>query len=582
MAEIKQGYLEKSNVLSITGAAYSDWNGQQQAIVPVWKRGLSNVTTNSGINDYNGGDRVVGFGTYAVDGDLLLTGGWSDGAAIRRINNDGTMTKLWHQNDPLYRNDTSTYTHMVGLAIHKASSTLCLMSSNVDGYSMIDYSDIKDSSTNTNNVVNDRPTHERPDHIFRNGANIDRAGNSYVNGLVTAGDWLYIGDHDGTHYRKYPRRHWTNGTEELIDGTNSNYIWTDGTNTAASVDRDGYRYFLSYDEVNDRVFYLSYYNANFTVILDASTANPKVLWCDVGDAGVGDDAYEQGLFIPDPVNYPNKVIVGGSSRFLYVDISPCFSGSAPTIIDQIYVESTALGDWAPSTHQRGGVHRQSVTSEWTEKMPGYPDFMPSSADRNRNTLGGWFDWDNLRHVGVLRHDGILEDTTTGGRGRSYRADYSNPLVRMQSADGTYWWVQTGYGGDGHSFKIWSDSVGPGLVGNWEVEFGTFSLDNNNPINFCLVTTEGHQTPGGCSLSIFVSNNNGTTWEGYSGDGDVHEFSSTGTQLRVKYVATGFVDKAPYKMGVARDQVLYGTMYTGLQDANIPTKITRRRIRGRKT
>ncbi len=580
MAEIKQAYLDKSNVLSITGAAYADWNEQQQAIVPVWKRGMSNATTSSGSGEYDGGDRVIGFGAYAVDGDLLLTVGWGDGAAIRRINNDGTMTLLWHETYALYRDDTSTYNHAGSLAIHKASSTMCIMSYNVNGYSMIDYSDIKDSSTNTNNVVNDRPTHERPDHIFRNGAAVDRAGSSHFTGLVTAGDWLYIADHNASHYRKYPRRHWTNGTEELIDGNDSNYIWTDGTNTAASVDRSGYRSFLRYDEVNDRVYNFAYYNANFTVILDASTANPKVLWCDLGDAGVGDDAYEQGLFVPDPVNYPNKVKVGGNGRFLHVDISPCFSGSTPTIIDQIYVESNDLGDWNPSCQQRGGVCRQSVTSEWTDKMPGYPDFMPSSADRARNTIGGWFDWDNLRHVGIVNQSGILEDTTTGGRGRSYRSDYTNPLFRMQSADGTYWWVQTGYGGDGHSFKIWSNSVGPGLVGNWEVEFGTLTLDNNNAISFCFVTTEGHQTPGGCSLSIFVSNNNGTTWEEYSGD--THEFSSTGTQLRVKYVATGFVDKAPYKMGTIRDQVLYGAMYTGFQDADIPTKITRRKIRGRRT
>ncbi len=51
--------LKKEDITSIVGAAANEYNGQY-AIVPVSKRGLSNVTTNSGAGEYDGGGRVIG------------------------------------------------------------------------------------------------------------------------------------------------------------------------------------------------------------------------------------------------------------------------------------------------------------------------------------------------------------------------------------------------------------------------------------------------------------------------------------------------------------------------------------------
>ena len=105
MSEIKNTKLERSNIISIVGAMMGESTGQC-CIVPVQKAGLSNTTTSSGSGEYNGGDRVIGQGAYGVDGDLLLTTGWGDGCAIRRLNNDGTMTLLYHDNNALYRHIT--------------------------------------------------------------------------------------------------------------------------------------------------------------------------------------------------------------------------------------------------------------------------------------------------------------------------------------------------------------------------------------------------------------------------------------------------------------------------------------------
>ena len=578
MSEIKNTKLERSNILSITGAMMSEAMGTC-CIVPVQKAGLSNATTSSSSGEYDGGDRVIGQGAYGVDGDLLLTAGWGDGCAIRRINNDGTMTKLYHDNNALYRDTSSTYNHINSLAFHAGSSQICLTTHNVNGYSMIDYSDIKDTSTTTNNVVNTRPSSQ---YVFSNGANIDRSGLYYSTGTVTAGDWLYILDYDASHYKKIPRRHWTNGTEELLDGssTSSSDVYSGG----AAIDRNGYRGYIAYDEINDRVFYNFYYNANFVVVDDASTANPKIIWCDLGDAGAGDDGYEQGVFVPDPVNYPNKIAIGANSRLVYVDITPCLSGNAPTVTKTIWTDHASNGlGFAPSVLVRTGTSRQSTSSgaDWTDRMPGYPWYMPVCSDRGRYQMGGWIDFDNNNIVAPMRVENRTEDTTTGGRGNTYYADYCNPMFRMKSANGTKWWVKTGYGGNGHSFKVWSDTYGNQLIGNWQVEFGTFQMtDTSSNIDFVHVATHGHFVTGGHSFSIMVSNNNGSTYESYTAN-SVHTFSSSGTQLRIKYVATGGPDKAPYKMSFDRDQVTYGILYTGLSTADIPTKIVRRKIRGRK-
>lgn len=565
---IKTKALDRTVIDNIQGCLISDYEGQQ-AIIPAWKRGMSNTVTSSSSGDYDGGDRVIGQNSYEVDGDLLLTVGWGDGFAIRRLNNDGTMTRLYHNTNALYRDTTSTYNHMHGIAIHKPTSQCIIMSHNVNGYSLIDYSDLKTGGTT---VVNNRPPSR---YVFSNGASVDRMGTYYTNGIVTAGDWLYIGDYDATHYKKFPRRNWVNGTEELIDGTNSSYIYSG----ARTIDRNGYRYTLIYDEVNDRVVYNSYYNGNFMLIVDASTANPKCVWCDMADIGLGDDGYETGFFVPDPVNEPNKVVIGCNSRHAYVDIGPCFTGSNAVILKQFYTESVDKAQRYGALF-RAGTKFQGFNQDAFDKLPNNPEFHPTSSDRGRNMLDGWIDYDNNNIVGVYRFNNVTEDTTTGGRGRSYRSDYSSPIFCMSSANGTKYWVKVGYGYDGHGFRIWDENTGAGLVGNWSLEFDTMALDNSANIDFCALSIQDHFTPSGCSISYYVSNNNGTTWDPYTLN-TVHQFSTPGTQLKVRYTAVGFENKAPYKMSNKLDNVIYGSTYEAVKDLNIPMKVSRFKLRGRK-
>ena len=307
--------LERGDIISIVGAAQNEYLGQF-GIMPVAKGGASNTLVRSSSGEYDGGDRVIGWPNgFEVDGDLIFTVGWGDGFAVRRLNNDGSMTRLFYDSNFLYRDTSGTYNHLQSVAISTTQKKGVVMTYNVDGYTTFDYSGLMSGGTTF--VKDARPTHSNPQRFIggagSSGLDISSAGLYYTSGLVAAGDYIYVGEYDARHYRRCLRRNMSDGTEEVLgsaDGT------ADKLSGSADVDRNGYRFTLFYDEVNDRVFYFSYYNGNFQVVLDASTSTPELLWCDVGDTGQGDDSYEQGLFIADPTSAPNRMWVGCSNKIL--------------------------------------------------------------------------------------------------------------------------------------------------------------------------------------------------------------------------------------------------------------------------
>ena len=187
----KSAELTRSNIQRIVGCARNDYLGQK-AIVPVSKRGRSNAIVASGSGQYDGGDRVIGFPNgYEIDGDLIFTTGWGDGFAVRRINNDGTLTRLFHDNNFLYRDTSNQYNHMQSVAIDKINKKGVVMTYNVDGYTTFDYSGLMNGGTTF--VKHPRPTHANPQRFINEGGmNISSAGLYYTSGLVAAGPWIYI------------------------------------------------------------------------------------------------------------------------------------------------------------------------------------------------------------------------------------------------------------------------------------------------------------------------------------------------------------------------------------------------------
>jgi hypothetical protein len=162
------------------------------------------------------------------------------------------------------------------------------------------------------------------------------------------------------------------------------------------------------------------------------------------------------------------------------------------------------------------------------------------------------------------------------------SDYGQPVFRMYSADGSEFWVQTGYGYNGHSFYVWGDQYKNYMFENWSVEYGTFTLAQNANIDFVHWSKSDYFVPSGCSLGAFVSNNNGSTWEAYTGSDDTsHVFSSTGNQLKIKITGSGDVSKNAYRMSNSPDTATYGSMGSSQKDAAIKDKITKYIIEGKK-
>jgi hypothetical protein len=558
--------LSREDIQYISGAIVNKYR-DQRIIMPSWRRGISNAVWNSSSGDGDGGDRVISHRGYEVDGDLLFTVGWGDGFAVRRLNDDGSMTKIYHNDNALYRDTASTYNHISGIALNKASKKVVLMSYNVNGYSIYDYSDI---ATGGVGVLEPRPSSQY--FIDTDGIRVDRAGTHYENGLVSAGEWVYVGDWDASHYKKFPRRNMVTGVEEIIDGT------TQFVAGSKAINRNGYRFELSYDEVNDRVFYFSYYNANFAIIENASTATPEVLFCDMSASGLGDDNYESGLFIEDPVNAPNIMYVANYDSVVKIDITPCYTGAGPTVLKRLDTDSKQ--GQAFSAYYRFGTKYHTTSGDATDRLVVYPDFIPSASDRGYNMLDGWVDVENENVVGVYRHDYTTEDTSNG-RGRSYRSDYSSPIFKMYSTNSTPYWIKVGYGYDGHGFYVWDDTIGPYMHDNYEIKYGDYTLDGNLDIGKVYISGfENYIIPSGCSLNVFVSNDGENSWEAYNySNREAHIFTSVGNTLKVKILANGTPVKGPYKLHQSL-RVHFAPISKVERESNIKYKVTRGRLSGK--
>ena len=597
MSKFKQSKITRNNIISIIGAGMYEYDNF--TIGPVRKGGSGNTLVSSGSGDYDGGDRVIGFHNgYDIDGDILITVGWGDGCAVRRLNNDGSMTRLYYDSQALWRDTTSTYNHIQSVAMAKGVNKAVIMSYNVYGYSIIDYRGAVDGTTNGGAVIReDRPTHTNPTDFIdeegdRSNGYLRRAGYYYQGGLCAAGEWVYGSSHDAIHYKKFPRRNLATGVHEMLEGAGTG---SDKYTGSADNDRNGYRGYLNYDEVNDRMYYWDYEgNGSFTVILDASTSSPKTLWCDLEDSVAGTNpttfaangySRESGMLCVDPANAPNVIICGGYDRILKVDYSPCFSGGAPLVLDQNYLRNYEEGIDNNSI-TRVGVKYQKTSGLPMDRMPGYPNHMPISGDRDQGKIdSGHHDLSTFKSYSPRQLSNYVEDQASqfGGaaRGRSWQSSYGVPMVKMASANGSEYWVRMGYGSDGHSFRIYPEATKPWeFIGNWTIEFGTFTLDNSANVDMVFIGgVEDFVIPSNCSLTVYVSNDNGSTYSTYdTASTEAHVFTATGTQLRVKLVAIGHPDKAPFIQNKAGLIVDYASMHDAAKDSNIKHKITRKRLR----
>lgn len=462
--------------------------------------------TNSVTTVSSGADSVIGMGALKNDSDLVITSSWVDGFSVHRLNDDGTLSLLYHDGSPYGSEDSYQ-----SLALDKPRSIAYVANHYNDTITYYDYSDCKggmDTVTKLGALTeagNDLPS--------------DEVGYSYFSGLEIAGDYLYIGPDD--HWR-YDVSRWNTQTQtqELLPVIN--------------IGNDALRGHPVYFPGTDRMYIQWVYDASAWVILDASTASPSAYNIRLNNIGMGDDTRTWGVV---ETSDPNIIWIGCEYRMAKVDITPCITdpvadGTTPTLLtNKPYLRDIPY--WL-NCYQRFSAPHPTYGS----------DFLVMYADRGWCEMMGWYDQEHDMPV-------VCPQENNYSYGKApMRFDYQPAPILVTTDNGTKYWVYAGYGNnEGHEFNVHSESNGVLLEGSSSIVFGTYSLDNSANVGSIKVRGPSLRVPSGCTASFYVSNDNGNTWESISyNDSTSYGFSSTGNQIKVKINFTGTPIKSPHIVG----------------------------------
>lgn len=484
-------------------------------VEPVWQLNDHGRITR---DDWNG-DRCIGTlgSVHILDKQWMISVSWGDGVAIRRINDNGTITRVWSSSNG------NGYNHHCSLAVNEELG-LCIISQyNTSRMGVLDISawiaaGKPDDGAGIVHHIN----------IYQNDATwnfpSDRNGTSYENGLMFAGDWLYIASYgrdnlNGEVFRWNAVTH-VQERVQLANNTYSSNNW-EGT--------------FVYDSVNDKLFYQMRWSGGLNVIENASTASPTGYLISYAGHGSNHCTYKGVVYID---NNPNRILVGGEWRFFELDITNCGPDNAtPIFLQERYTNGNAYG--FNQYYSFGSMDPYNLNEYKGGNQYGY-EFIAIYSDRGWLRKGGWFDLENFEPVGRAGENDYSHERDT------WFTDYTGGVFKVTSANGTDYWAGFGYSWDGHAVNTYATPYL--LVDNYTVTFGgnsTSEFSDGTDIAAVDVDSGGYEvkTQSGTSVAIEVSNNNGLTYETYAGG--VHTFSSTGNKIRLRYSFTGQENKMPY-------------------------------------
>lgn len=519
------------------------WNFRTDNHDFIGSQGAANATINPDLVN------VIKDPTPNSVGDLIVSAGWGDGFAVRKLHSAGSMSILF----------TDT-TCPVNASCNSIALDRLRNQAYVGGYSNAGIAKYDFADTSSISQV-DTIT------IAANGISHQECGYPYYNGLGVAGDWLYLG-HDDI----------------------GDYNYTTKWNTQDSSSDD----LLAWNRITDmRYGFIRYYpkedwimsswlrDGDTILIRSASIASSsftgnQAVCLRTTDLGISNDHYNHGTILMKTgsdnigTGSPYRMMCPGfMGRFLYVDNS-FLTGSV----------------WA----QEGKIIRQNAQSlnkaevryvpqakelyygTWFENPIIKDKLIICGADRNHLAYMGWIDQINMVMVGdpIYYTNGYgTGDIRTGGGGQTvtYESDgneffagYGGCCVLATGEDGLEYFIFSMYTGD--DFRAYSKVKFPyGLVlcETGSVTFGDFSLDDNSNIGSIYVgnTQTDLYTASGADLYVKVSNDGGTTYETYPYlDNDTYEFTSEGNTARVKLEFTGSISQSAHYTG---GSYLYATI-----------------------
>ena len=512
MATVSTLHLDRYNIATWNDATIGTNYAGDWWLEPVFQMNDSDslVTT----DDWYG-DRCIGSqgSVHILDQQWILSVSWGDGFAIRRINDNGTITRVYGVSNG------NGYNHHTGLVYHPGTRQVFINQYNTPRMGVVDLGAWIDAGkpdngagiTQTDNIYQLDATWNFP---------TDQTGTSYENGLGLAGDWLYMASYARNAVNGVYR--WNVNTRQYetipIQGLNWNSSYWEGT--------------FVYDDRLDRLFYLVRWTGGLSIIENASSANPTARFVSFSGHGANHCTYK-GVFYPEPGN-TNRIIVGGEWRFFDLDITDVLAGTTntPTYLNERY---TYNNPWALRNYFPFASDDPYMEDEYRGGSPYGPYWIPIYSDRGWLRKSGWFDLENFAPVGRCGEDNYSHERDT------VFSDYMGGTFKVTSANGTHYYIYAGYGWDGHRIRVYNKPFL--LKPQYSITFGTLT----NADGIAAVDLDAlpwtWKVPSGTTLTVEVSNNNGSTYEAYSGG--LHEFASTGTQLRVRYTASGLENKMPY-------------------------------------
>ena len=466
------------------------------------------------------GDNCISVDTFQADGDIILSAGWGDGFAVRRLENDGTLTVLY---DDLYPMDS--YSNYNNLAVDKINHKAYVSNYVYDGIMVYDYSDCYGG---TDSVIKDGEINPSP----------DECGYSYMNGTWIVGDYLYLMP-DETSTSLCRRYNVSTLSQDDLPITN---LLTSG--------RYGE---IWYDEDNNRVYIMTRSDGGIWVVTnpDKSSTDPtnpaKCYSLNLTTLGLTNDIYTPTVAPLD--SNPNHIWVAGYyGRYVKIDITDVLAetSTTPTILDK-------NDNWYNKTLSYSPFILNSFSSGRKHPFHG-SDLILIRPDRDHNVYYGWFDQENK--LPVTNGFAYYMDDTGSNRYRynsntSLRYGYAPFPILAESANATKYWLLTGYSGaHGYQFRTFSESTnGLELHTSGNIVFGDFQLDNNQRIREIKILNLSNNVyePSGCTFSVEVSNNSGSTWENYDWVNEPnHIFVSSGNIAQVKFILQGSGGtKCPY-------------------------------------
>lgn len=489
------------------------------------------------------GDAII-TDSFDTDGDLVISVGYNDGFAIRKVLDDGSFVSLY--------TDTSVAggAGCTNFAISKTHHKAFVSYYGRTGTEVYDYSAFVDGGTG--------PIIEEGIYSTSNSnIPVNQVGNSINNGFAVAGDYLYMMDYASTPTMS----RWNYQTD------------TDASLTVTNKVANGYRGHIFYHERTDRIYANWYYNGELWVVLSASTSGAECFFVDLGPIHVSDDCRNFcSVTTKENDNYVWQINYYTPPAL--IDITTAINGgSSPIIIKEHPVYGQKYNFTFPLFIQGGDTFNAHNYFD--------SDLIIVNPYRYRRPTFGWYDQENCILVGIQYS--LIRDEDSGAYDYPEQDDNNRQLNYAYGTQAKYvessgqsigYYTVSGYAGQlgGYKFRTWAaDTSGFTFYNTGLTIFGDFTLDDNSNIESIKVTIPYYMIYilSDTNIECYVSNNGGSDWESYTYSGTssdhTHIFSTIGNTAQMKLYFSGTPTKSPHITGtdtikVTIQGVDYGTRW----------------------